>query len=215
MTSTFTTPTAAASAFFEALHEGRWADAAGLVDAEAAATLREQRLALLIAWVQHRDEIRRAREGGEGGGMFGFSSDGKVDQGQLAVHGTTLLPVFRGSPTLAELASMSTAAFVELLLEVSNSESGPGEEGPFERPRRRVLGEVREGESIAHVLYRQEGAGVRYTNPHHVEVVQLRRTDSAWRVLLGMMQNDLAEGGFMLHMDLLDSGSELGPDRVE
>lgn len=161
---------------------------------------------MLIAWAQHRDELRRVRESGEG--AFGYSSSGIVDPELLAAHAAVPLPAFNGSPTLGALAALSTTAVVELLLEASNGEIGPGKDGPFQRPRRRVIGEVQEGDSVAHVLYREEGPGIRYTNPHHVEVLQLRRTGDVWWILLTASQHDLADGGSMLHMDMSESESE-------
>jgi hypothetical protein len=208
-------PSDAASAFFEAIRQARWADAAALVDPDAAAELREQQLAMLIAWAQHRDELRRMRESGEGSTMFGFSSNGVIDPELLAAHATIPLLAFSGKPTLGELAAVSTTTFIELLLKVSNGEVGPDKDGPFQRPGRRVIGEVREGDALAHVLYRAEGAGIRYSNPHHVEVLQLRRAGDGWRILLTSSQHDLADGGLMLHMDTPESGSDPDPDGVE
>ena len=206
---------AAASAFFEAVRQARWADAAALVDPDAAAELRAQQVAMLIAWAQHRDELRRVRESGEGAMSFGYSLNGIVDQELLAAHATIPLPAFRGNPALGELAAASPMAFVELLLEASNGEIGPDKDGPFQRPRRRVIGEVREGDSLAHVLYRAEGTGIRYSNPHHVEVLQLRRAGDEWRILLTVSQHDLADGGLLLHIDMLEGVSERDPDGVE
>ena len=168
---------------------------------------------MLIAWAQHRDELRRVRESGQG--AFGYSSSGIVDPELLAAHAEVPLPAFNGSPTLGALAALSTTAFVELLLEASNGEIGPGKDGPFQRPHRRVIGEVHEGDSVAHVLYREEGAGIRYTNPHHVEVLQLRRAGEVWWILLTASQHDLADGGLMLHMDMPEWGSEPDLDGFE
>jgi hypothetical protein len=188
--------------FFDALRDARWADAAARVHPDATAALRESRLALLIAWAEHRDEIRaaRAREGM----FFGYSSDGIVDSTRLARHAATPLPAFDGCPTLGALAELEPAAFMATLLSASNGPVGATTAGPLARPSRRVIGEVYEGERLAHVLYRAEGGGIAYTDPHHVDVVHLTRVDEDWRedwrVALTTMNDDLIDGGYMLRL---------------
>ena len=191
-------PSDVARAFFDALRDGRWADAAALVHPDATVALRESCLAHLVAWAEHRDESRAAPE--RDGMVVGYSSDGIVDSTRLARQAGTPLPAFDGRPTLGALAELEPAAFMATLLSASNPAVCATMAGPFARPSRRVIGDVSEGEALAHVLYRAENVGVAYTDPHHVDVVHLSCVDQDWRVTLTAMNYDLIDGGYMLRM---------------
>jgi hypothetical protein len=73
-------PTDAARSFFNMLDAKRWADAAAMVDSASASAIREDDLAMMIAWAQHRAELERiTRRNGSGGLADGFSSNGRVN----------------------------------------------------------------------------------------------------------------------------------------
>lgn len=189
----------AAEAFFSALQRARWNAAAALVDPASAADFRDQNLSMLIAWAENRERIQRVRKAG--GGMVAYSSEGTVNTFLLAQFGSTVLRALPGRPTLQQLAESTPAEFVALWLEASDHGIAPDSAGPSGRPTRRILGEVLEGDSVAHVLYRPEAPGYEYTNPHHVEILQLRRLGQEWRVLLRGVGLDFIDGPIMLHMD--------------
>jgi hypothetical protein len=169
-----------------------------MVDPSSLAEFRERELASLVSWAIHRDAMRRARR--QGGGSFGWSSDGVLRAEELEQHGDVPLRGFPGAPTLRELAALPADAFGARFLAACRR--GPA--------TYHVFGHVPEGDDLAHVVYRDEGPGGRYMDSIHVDVLHARRLDGRWFVQLN---RDVADGTWiMLRLDELD-GRE-GPDEL-
>ena len=165
--------------FFGTLEAARWDAAAAMVDPGLAATFRNSELASLIAWARHRDAIIAMHQRGEG--AVGWSSDGRVDAAIVDQYRATPLHGVPGVQTLADLAAMSPRDFIAKCLEASNG-AIMTPDGTRIELRRRVIGGVREGNAIAHVLFRVEGPGVQHTDPLAVEVIRLRAAEAVWHI---------------------------------
>ena len=174
-------PQTVAQHFFGALEGRRWRDAAALIDPQQLVSYRDETLAMLVALIQQREELRRMPAQGSGA-LVPLSSDGKLDPEALARVGDTPLPAVPGVRTLRDLAALPPAEFLARLLEASDLRSLERSGGRIDSLRRRILGAVAEGDSVAHVVYRLEGAGVRYDDPYHVEGLATVRRGDRWYV---------------------------------
>ena len=185
-------PTRVATDFFGALTLEDWEGAVRFVAPSALAAFRESQLALFVSWAEQRDTLTRARAEKK---AFVWTSDGVLRAEQLERHGDVRLHAFAGAPTLRELAAMPADAFAARFLAAV-----PG--GPTGY---RVLGNVLEDETLAHVLYRpiQEGY---VGDPLDVAVLRARRDGDGWRVLLN---RELSDSTFILfHLDEPDEPAE-------
>ncbi len=176
-----TSPRAAAHDFLSAIESRRWREAAALVDPEQLAPYREETLAILVAWAQQRDEIRR-RPLRRSGALTALSTEGKLDPQALARVGDTPLPAIRGVRTLRDLAALPPADFLAHVLELADIRSADSPGDLVESSTHRILGAVNESDSVAHVLYRAEDPRVRYDDPYHVEVLATVRRGDRWYV---------------------------------
>lgn len=188
-------PEDAARSVLAAFERGDWDAVVGAVDPDAIATFREQELALLAAWLEQRDAMRASRDAGER--SFGYSSDGVLRPEQIVHLRSVRVQVFPGAPTFGALVALSPAAFFRQWLEAAHDPPPGGELASDARVRRRVLGAVVEGDSLAHVLYRLEGEGHQYEQAWTVEVLALRRSAGVWRMLLP--NQDFAWGVSLMH----------------
>ncbi len=179
-----TSPQAAAHDFLAAMEGRRWREAAALVDPEQLAPYREETLAILVAWAQQRDAMRRRPLRGSGA-LTALSTDGKLDPRALARVGGTPVPAIRGVRTLRDLAALPPAEFLAHVAELADMRSADSLSGSVDSSTHRILGAVNESDSVAHVLYRSEGSGVRYDDPYHVEVLAAVRRGDRWYVRRG------------------------------
>ncbi len=183
------TSRSAAEDFFLALEEARWADAVGFVDPEAIEDFHSRELASVVSWAENRVAMRKAAESGVG--MYWYTSDSVLSEDKLAQFADTTLRAVPGAATLGDLAKFSPSEFLALFLELSNPPAAPTKDGPFARAHRRVLGQVTEGDALAHVVYRRESPAIKYDNPYHIETVPVVRRDGRWYVALSSRYHDL------------------------
>lgn len=162
--------------FFRALRDGRWLDAATLVDPAATDLFRERQLAALVSWAQNLEAMKAWREKAEGG-SFGWAANGTVTPEALASTSATTLASVPGLRTLGDLAALPATVFLAKYLEVSNSPTVHGAVAA-----RRVLGGIHEGDSVVHVLYRNESPEITYSEPYHVDHLRLKRMGNEWLV---------------------------------
>lgn len=203
------TPTRAARSFFDALAEHRWRDAAMLVHPLRRASFQEEELAVLVAWAESEQARRLDAQSGSGG-IVGFSSDGVLRPEQLAKHGHRRVPGF-GGLTLAGAAALPSEEFMARFLEASALDADSTFLPSGERFARRILGEVIESDTVAHVLYRIEGSVVEYTDDFHVEIAQLRRRGGRWLVWPQRMNLDFASSSRLHVMDMVEQDSQPDP----
>lgn len=178
-------PAATAAAFFAALERSEWRAAASHVDPRTHARHQRIEVSMLLNWAEQRERIRvLAREGGS----YAIVASDTVDTAALRKYGSTPVRGYRETPTLAQLAALSPAEFMARYLETG---------GELLRERRRIVGEVVENDSVAHVLYRSDDPHVQYEDPFYVQVLNLRKSGGRWYVRLNI---DLTAGMELLRM---------------
>lgn len=191
---------AVAIRLFHSLHVGDWSDAAMLVTAEDQAKFRDAKLSSLISWAQYRDLMRDMRK--RGTGVVGWSSSGVVSSESLDDVRDVRLRGLPNIATVGELADLSPETFLAVYLDVTNARVGAVEGGPMERPRRRAIGGIADGTEVVHVLYRAEGPGIEYDDPHHVIIARFRQRNDAWFFDVNVFGQDIAdESRFMMLVD--------------
>ncbi|HEV8265599.1 MAG TPA: hypothetical protein VGQ06_11680 [Gemmatimonadales bacterium] len=180
-------PTETVQAAFTALQHHDCPRLAALVDPGRLETFKQQQLAMLVSWAQKKDEIAAAeRDGGE----WSLASDDSVSAEAIAAVASIRVPTLTGSPTMAELATDSPSAFFIRLCSVVY---GKGDRDDPVRDisglQRQLIGQVLEGDTLAHVVYRRETRYVEnevlYSGlPGQPMVMSLRRPGQRWRLLL-------------------------------
>jgi hypothetical protein len=185
-------PDAVARAVFSAFERGDWATVAASIDSAAAKTFRESELALLASWLASREALQAAKKTGTT--FYGYSSDGILKSEDIAKHGSTRIEAFLGKPTFGDLVRLEPQLFLRRWLESVHSEPRDSTIAI----RRRIVGVVLEGDSLAHVLYRPEGPGIEYEHVWTTEILVLQRRNAAWKVLLP--NQDLAWSIRLMHL---------------
>ena len=167
-------PTSTVQIAFSALEQHDWPTLATLVHPDALATLRQHSLAQIIVLA----ELAKA---GKPTANFGYNPGDIVIADHLPQVGDQRVPEFPTSPSINELAALSPADFfVRWCQAVYESRPElPGSSVPH--TKRHIIGEVMEGDTLAHVVYRREG---RWMIPWHVDIMPLRRLGDRWSLLL-------------------------------
>lgn len=166
---------AVAAAAFEAFEQEQWKALAMLVHPKALSDFRERELEFIVMWIKTREQRMQAtREGSQG---FIWSVDTLTDDMVKAIADVPI-PVFADSATVGQIAALSPADFFVKYCEAiyADAEFKAGE-------GRRILGEISEGEALAHVLYTPR-SGYRFTDPWKVLRLPVTRTDNDWGILL-------------------------------
>ena len=198
-------PSDAARSFFNMLDAKHWTDAAAMVDSASASAIREDDLAMMIAWAQHRAELERImRRKGSGGLAGGFSSDGHVNPTLLAKYGSAPIRGFGGAPTLAAVAALSPREFVADVFALRDTMFNTSSAARQERFTYQIVGEVIEADTIAHVLYRVGGTRVHAPDPLQVSVLRFRRRGDRWLADLTVLDYEILGGGVMF-MEMNDT----------
>jgi hypothetical protein len=191
-------PVDVARSFFDAFEGGQWERLSAMLDPDEIARLRDEHLALLTSWAQHRPD--KQRDSGTGTRIYSFTSEPTADPATLERFADTPIPAFRGRPTLGQVAAMSPVALVAEWFAASFGGPGRGVFGVEGAPsaRHEILGAVAEGDNMAHVVYRPNIDGAVWHFPWHVAVLSLKSAgDGGWLVL----ENDeLRMGRGVSHM---------------
>src|SRR5207249_4806169 len=150
-------PTQALQSAFAALAHRDWPALAAVVHPTALESLRQESLGLMILVAEDR------RVGKQGGG---YNPREVVLADHLARVGSEHVPQFPGHPTIGQLASLPVPEFfVRWCDAVYHADSAADPVRDVVGFQRRIFGEVTEGDSLAHLLYRRES--------RHVEMGEL------------------------------------------
>ena len=170
-------PTQVVESAFVALARHDWSLLAALIDPAALDSLRQESLGLIILVTEER------KAGKEGGG---YNPGDVLIADHLPQVGTERLSYFPGRPTIAQLASLSSSEFfIRWCAAVYGSDSNRDPMREIVGLQRRLIGEIREGDSLAHVLYRRESRHVEMGElfidlPGRVMVMALRKLQDRW-----------------------------------
>jgi len=182
-----------AAAFFAALHEARWADAASMVDSASAQATRDFRVGTLVVWAENRAEAAKVTRGGSGG-MVAYGSDDATRPELIAHYGAMPVKGFGAARTLAQVAALAPREFLARAFALSDSMFTTEDAHKRSPLTRGILGDVIESDSIAHVLYRVTGPTVHSTDPLAADILRLRRRGHDWYVDLTIMEHDVLGG---------------------
>ncbi len=168
------TPDDVARAFFRAIGDENWTAAVALFDSTTLRASRDHGIRNLLGWAKAGAPTAANRRPGQSAAI-GWSSD--ADTADLAKYDTVPVVTQGGATTIGELARLSPMAFAARTLEAAYAR-GTG------RTNFTVLGDVREGADLAHVIYRVDDAGVTYfaANMYRPEL-HLRRVAGAWKIV--------------------------------
>ena len=178
------TPAEAARALFAALEEHSWVDVAELIDSAEIVAFRDHYLDGLVTFAESRS-IQAQLPERHGISLYLTHGGERRDLGKYA---DLKLAVFTDVATLGDLAALAPIQFLVRWIEATQRRGGWGSRGPASR--RIILGEVMEGDSLAHVLYRFDRSAEdplhaseppEATNTH---ILTFRRADSVWRALV-------------------------------
>ena len=167
---------------FAALQRRDWPALAGHIDSLALESLRQESIGMLILTTEQR------LAGEEVGG--GYNPYDVVISDHLPRIGSERALGFPGEPTIAQLASLSPSEFFVRWCEAVYGDST--QEDPVREVvelTRRIIGEIREGDDRAHVLYRRESRHVemgelKVNLPGRVMTMPLRNIAGQWRLRL-------------------------------
>jgi hypothetical protein len=178
------TPVETARALFAALEGHSWVDVAELIDAAEIDAFRDHHLDGLVTFA---DSQSIQAEPPERHGISLYLTHGG-ERRDLEKHAELKLPVFTDVATLGDLAALTPIQFLVKWIEATQRLGGWGSRGPDSR--RIILGEVMEGDSLAHVLYRFDRSA---EDPLHASeppeatdthILTFRRAGSVWRALV-------------------------------
>ena len=178
-------PRSALEAAFAALAARDWPALVRHIDAEALAMLRVSELGSMIFAAEQR------MAGNTRGG--GYEPEELVSAEHLSRVGGERVTAFLGEPTIAELAVLAPTDFFRSWCAAAFGST------PSTRSVRQVVAAVREGDDLAHVLYRRERFTFGESNrdlvalrPGSLEIMAVRRHGTTWRLLLNL---DVAQRG--------------------
>jgi len=149
------TPESVTQAYFDAMQAGRVKDAMEYMHPEALKQFRDTLLSL-VEMVEMMDRDRPARR--------------------------RFFAMFDGVEDTAALRKLSHKALVASLLK-GIMKLQPGSRESLAKAKIKLIGHVKEGDSLAHVVYRME-VSVQGSTASRVSAISLRRHRAGWRLLL-------------------------------
>jgi hypothetical protein len=173
------TPEALLDAFWQALRQGEWVQAASMVLSDEAARRQDEELATISSCFQVIDQ----GAGATPSALVIVSDPDHPSPPQWPRYRERRVSTFPGSPTLGELAALTPGAFLARAMAAVAGPARRGRPGSDRRPFPLSLGVVYEREDLAHLLFRiehpEEEPGVRA-----VRLVSFGREAGAWRLYL-------------------------------
>jgi hypothetical protein len=176
MVSGQTTPTQVVQAAFQAFSRGDWQTLGAMVHPDALAAFRTDQLGSAVGWtLVRRDPKTRHRN-------IAITPSDFVTPDAIEKAKGLRLAEFPGEPTIGELAALSPRDFFVRWCEAAfrNREHNPWP--PMQGLGREVIGEIMEGDTLAHVLYRQQMKSVGLAGS--LKVMSLKQVAGHWLILL-------------------------------
>ncbi len=164
-------PATVVRAAFSAFDSGDWTALGGLVDDDALRTFHDRQIAYLASMPAMRDASAKAKSSGVGFVMFSYDDSLPADAIRQVADLT--IPGFPSSLPIGTLAALSPAGFFEEWCKVAYGRKTAGLKTNLQR---RVLGQVFESDSVAHVLYRTD-------RWYAVRVMSVTWSRDGWKIL--------------------------------
>jgi hypothetical protein len=161
---------------FAAFERRDWKALAALVHGDRLASFQRHQIAYLTAWTQSSEA--RAQAKGKGGSSFAmiYDDDSFPPEAIAKVAGVRIA-AFSPPQTIGDLAALSPPAFFEAWCQAAYGRMTRGVGSVKAGLQRRVLGQVFEDDSLAHVVYRTEWK-------YAVETMPLKWSEQRWQLLL-------------------------------
>jgi hypothetical protein len=171
------TPRAAVEAAFDAVQSKAWPRVAALSDPEFLARFREQQLVYAEAEKIARQNRKSKKE------QYGLPKCvQKYFESQESHFTESFLKGFAGVKSVEQLAQLTPAALFASWLAGSEKVEKSDENKALPPTTRTILGDVVEGDSLAHVIYRVVPTPP--TEPQKtVEMIDVRHVDGSWRIV--------------------------------
>lgn len=169
------TPVQVVDSAFAAFNRHDWEALSALVHPAVLRSFQQEQLAFLAAWSQSREARAGAKR--EGVQVIMYSYEDSLPPEVLAQVADIEIPVFSRHPRIGDLAGLSPQEFFQEWCRAAYETPGDNVgawKGSFERE---TIGQVFEGDSLAHVLY---GAPRRYS----ADRMPLQWSDAGWRIML-------------------------------
>jgi len=169
------TPVQVVEAAFAAFKKHDWETLSGLVHPAVLRSFQQEQLSFFVSWGQSREA--RARAKSEGVGVIMYSYEDSLPAEVLAQAADIEIPLFSRHPRIGDLARLSPQEFFQEWCRAAYETPGDNVgawKGGFERE---TIGQVFEGDSLAHVLYRTPRLSAADRMP-------LQWSDGGWRIML-------------------------------
>lgn len=175
MTSGQSTPSQSVQSAFSAFSDGDWRTFASLVHPDALAAFRTSQLGSTVGYtLVKRDPTMRNRN-------IAITPSEFISADAIQRAKDFRIAEFSGNPTIGELAALSPNDFlVRWCVAATGNPDRPWR--AFQHVRRHILGEILEGDTLAHVLYRQEVKSVWLAGALYV--MPLKLFEGQWLLLL-------------------------------
>lgn len=159
----------------DAYASGDWRTLADLVHPDALASLRTKQLGSIVAYSVLEGEMAKGRSVG-----FSPSDFAKPEAIEQAKH--VRISEFPNAPTIGELGVLSPPDFFIQWCEAAHRTDRHDPRPSIQKIKRSLIGQVIEGENLAHVLYRLEVKSNELAGA--LRIMSLKRDDERWLLLL-------------------------------
>ena len=170
------TPTDTVQAGFGALSDRNWLGLAASVHPAALTRFRQSELTFQLAWAYWKEGIAASKH------RWAVAEDGSISPEGLGPVAHVTVSAYPDTPTVAQLATLSAPAFFATWCRaVYQSDSDRAQSNHKPDLRRQIVGEVLEGDNLAHVLYHLDFEA---PEPWTIRVMPLKREGDRWFLLL-------------------------------
>ena len=167
-------------AFFEALAQERWSEAATLIHPARLKTFQDSEVSMLIALIRKHEALRKAGIRPRPGHEYEISYDPILRPEVLAAYAHAPISGVGGARTIGSASALPSAEFMAHWFGARGQLPDTSFRARFAHVPRRIIGGVIEADSVAHVLYRVNLADPRTRKPTSVEIMRLRKHEGQW-----------------------------------
>jgi hypothetical protein len=174
-----TTPSQTVRLAFDAFARSDWPTFTTSVHPEALAAFRTSELGSIIGFSVTNRQVRR---GDIPRGNIAISPADWLSPEAIDRAKDVQISAFDGSPTIGELAALSSGAFFTRWCEAAYRPRANDPRPAMQLASRDIIGEIIEGDTLAHVLYREQVESIYLAGSLHI--MSLKRANDRWLLLL-------------------------------